>query len=239
MYPTSPVDICNLALDHLSQRADIASIETPQSPNEVIMARHYDLIRQGLLREYIWHWSKGSSELASTGSGAPDFKFKYRVPNDLIRIISIGSKYWTRFEAYDYIADEIYVNPWGPNMWGDGWFNVPPLCSGPPAPSGPCAPPPLLLRYVKNITDVSLFDPLFVRIISLKLAMATASKITGQSSKVELLEKQLQLELPKAIGVNAQDKKPKRIDHSQALRARIIGLEFTESPDGVFWVNYV
>ena len=70
------VDICNIAMDHLNEKADVANIENPETDNEKLCARHYYVVLEYILRNYVWN--------------TPDFDYSdaYKLPNDFLRLIS-------------------------------------------------------------------------------------------------------------------------------------------------------
>jgi hypothetical protein len=216
--PTAPVDICNIALDYFGERADITSIETPENSNEVILARHYDLTRQNLLREYIWNFSRAETTLARTGDGGLDYSDRFLMPSDCLRIISIGSVA-CQIRDYNILDREIYINPI--------FMQTTPTTNA------------LQLRYVKDVTDVSKFDSLFTKLLGLQLAANISYKFSGKKTQSEMIMALLKAELPKAVSVNSQEKKPKRRDHSRAIEARSYPYsDFTATdPYDTFWIS--
>lgn len=213
--PTSPVDICNLALDALGERANVTSIANPELPSEVILARHYDLTREALLEEYVWNFARTEATLARTGDGGEDYVDKFLVPADFLRLISIGTR---DFEIRDYNIQgrELFVNP-----------VVPPATSS----------NALFIRYVKNATDVSQMSSLFKKLLALQLALDVSYKFKNKKTQVELIAKMLQMELPKATSVNSQQKKPTRRDISSTIIARQFDLVEVIHPNQVFWLD--
>jgi hypothetical protein len=89
--PSSAVDICNLALDRVGQ-LPISSILNPQTVSEDICARHYDATRRKKLRQYIFNFSKRDTTLikASNAPVHPQFATAYTIPNDLLRLHTLG-----------------------------------------------------------------------------------------------------------------------------------------------------
>lgn len=217
--PSSPSDICNIALDYFGERGDVSSIEIPEKPNEVIMSRHYDLVRQSLLREFPWNFARAEATLARSGNGGLDFIDKFLMPSNCLRLLSIGL-WHCRVEDYNIMGREIYVN----------------RAITTPSTSTTNS---LQIRYIKDVTDISVMDSLFIRLFSLYLAAEVAYKFSNERNQAAMINELITRELPKAISINSQEKKPKKVQHSRWLRAR--GYAGLESPlttaDGMYWVN--
>lgn len=217
--PTSPVEICRLALDYVGERANITSIENPENVNELRLARHYDLTRQNLLREYIWNFSRTETTLARVGDGGFDYQDRFLMPNDCLRLIKMGTRL-APIRVYNINGRDILINLRPTNELTS--VNA------------------LELRYVKDVTDVSLFDTLFVKLLALQLAVNISYAISEKRSQVEMINGLLKQELPKAVSVNSQEKKPMRRDRSRWLDARYYGDYFYGpkiSEDGVYWLD--
>lgn len=212
--PISSVEICNMALDYIGERADVTSIEVPEKPNEVIMARHYDVTRQNLLREYLWNFARAEATLARIGDGGLDYKDRFLMPADCLRIISMGA---ALFEIKDYNIQgrEILIN-------------------GVTEPSSNA----LQIRYMKDETEVSKFDSLFIKILALQLALNVSYKFSGKKTQSEVINQLLKQELPKATSVNSQEKKPRRIDRSRSVAARSwFNTEDIITPDQIYFIS--
>lgn len=193
--PASEVDICNLALDHLSQKA-ITSIDSPTTPEEQVMARWYHQVRESLLREYNWNFAQEYATLAVAGSGDFGYEDYYTFPSDFLKLNSIGSDIYDRIEDYQLTGRQIHID----NGAAD-----------------------LVIRYTKNVTDVTTMDPLFIGLFALQLALKTAYKFQLKKSTVEQLNQLLAIETPKAIGVDGQERPPIRVQKSRYLAARRTG----------------
>lgn len=208
--PTSPVDICNIALDYFGERANVTSIELPKLPTERILARHYDLVRRSLLREYVWNFARAETTLARTGDGGLDFADRYLMPTDCLRIISIGDRVFPTV-TYNLLNNEIYMDNGGSNS--------------------------LQLRYVKDVTDVSKYDDLFTILFATQLAEKVAYKFSKDKQQIAMIKDTLARELPKAISINSQQKKPRRKDVSSTILSRAFPAENTIPPDNLFWFD--
>jgi len=184
--PTTPAEICNLALLQLGERGVVVNIETPTNDMEVLCSQQYDLTRRGLLEEYVWNFAREEKQIARTGDGGVDYTDRYLMPSDCLRIISLGPNHCVK--NYDIHDREIYVHA--------NWGNTE-------------TPGPLIIRYVKDHTDVSRWSSLFTRVLIIQLAIDLSYGINQKTSQVQMLAQRLSQELPKATSVNSQQKKPR------------------------------
>lgn len=193
--PTSSVDICNIALDHIGERA-IASIDAPTTSTEVLLSRHYDQVRRELLRSYVWNFAVKRETLSRSGTPAFDYTDAYTLPNDFLRLLRLGTRDLPLTQIdYDIEGTDILVN-------NDG-------ATG------------LRIRFIRDVTLVTSFDPLFVRILSLKLALAVGYKITNKKGVVSQVNDLLTIELPKAISIDGQERPPRKHTSSNWLARRM------------------
>lgn len=194
---TSETDICNMALDLLSQRASVASITDPTTDTEIVAARWYDVCRKGLLREYVWRFAKKRVIIDRTGTPAFDWESAYRVPNDFIRLLSIGgAREVYQTQEYDIEGRDLLID-------------------------GTAAS--IKLRYIYDNTNVPEWDALFQQFMAYKLALRMAYKFTLKKGLVEELRAQIAEEEPKLVTINSQERPPRRIQRSRFLSARADG----------------
>lgn len=214
--PTSPVEICRLALDRIgeSEATPISSIELPETRNELICARNYDLSRQCLLREHVWNFSRAEATLARVGDGGIDYQDRFLMPDDCLKIIQIGSRL-NRIADYNIKGREIFINS-----------ALNPLTTS----------NSLELRYVKDVTDVKLFDPSFIECLALSLALKLSAGVVERETQIASLTKQLATQMPDALAVNAQERVPVKVSYSRWARARQSHFEEV-SRNRVYWIG--
>lgn len=193
----SPVDICNLASDLIGGDT-VADIENPTTDAEKIFSRHYDNVRRGLLREYIPNFAKKRAAISRINvTIVTDFTDAYQLPNDFIRLLSVGGDTEEDQLApnrYDLADGMILVNNYGENS--------------------------IEIRYLADITDVVKWDSQFVELCAKKLALATAMQITGDYKVVQMLNNAVDRATPTAYGVDTQEKPPTVINRSPILEKR-------------------
>lgn len=210
--PTSPVDICNMALDAIGEGANIASIEMPENSNEILLARHYDITRKSLLRNHVWNFARAETTLARVTDGGLDYADSFLMPNDCLRVMKLGTRYWP-IRDFNIYGRNILINTIGDTT------NA------------------LEIRYVKDVTDVSLFDASFIQVLALQLAVNVSYAVSEKRNQVELVNSRLKQELPEAVSVNAQERKPKKINRSKWLDARHNAALPHISYNGVYWID--
>lgn len=197
--PTTPVHICNLALDRLGQRS-IASIETPTTEVESICARHYPSTRRELLRRFVFQFPKKFAVLTASATKTPAFGFTkaYPLPNDYIRLLALGDI--TINDDLDHSLYEI----------SEGYIFTD---SGDDTGS-------LNIHYIYDAKDVTKFDPMFVRLLVLHLAANMAYKFTLKNSMVREVRDDAADAALAATAVAGQEKRPRRIERSRIVARR-------------------
>ena len=153
-------DIKNLALNRIGQTV---LTETQFSDDIVKNAKfcnlNYTQTRDFLLRTHWWRFAGARAELES--ADAPDFQWTYAwdLPDDFWRM-----KYWwddnnsrkgKSIYSYELEGSQMFTNE-----------------------------SPAKIKYIKKITDVTEFDPLFTEVFVLTLAMKIVMPIT-QSLKIK------------------------------------------------------
>lgn len=190
------VDICNMAMDHLNQKADISNIKSPVTENEILCARHYYHVLEYLLRNYVWNFAKGRKVIMRDALNIPEFDFTdaYKLPNDFLRLISYNDHENLIGLQFDIVGEHLLLN--NNNS------------------------PDVRLRYIKRVDDVKLFDSGFVELFSLYLALNLAYKKTAKQTVIDRLAKRIELAEAKIVSIDGQEKPPVRIQRSKYNRAR-------------------
>lgn len=179
--PTSEVALCNMALDYLNEQP-ISSIDAPTSKTAELCARWYHQKRIATLREHPWNFASTRAALPAAVIDIPfGYETAYALPNDFVRLVSIGDDF---NGVITNDSDE------------------------------------LLIRYVYDLGNVSQFDPLFVEIFTLELAIAMASKLSRASDKKQELMDQLETVRSRAYAVDGQERPPSRISRSKWIARR-------------------
>lgn len=191
---TSALDVCRLALDLLDQDAEeVTSIDTPETENEKICARWYDVTRRAMLREGVWNFAIKRAVL--TKSNTPSFGYAdaYNLPNDFLRYLTTGADEQQPEVDYEIENGQILID----NNAGN-----------------------LNLRYIFDQTDVTKFDSSFVEAFSIRLARNMAKKITGKDSSAKSMIEIWKDLVGTAYSVDGQERPPRKVDRSRWRAAR-------------------
>ncbi len=156
---TSEVGICNLALSHLGQGA-ISSLDENSTEAELCKLA-YPVARDATLRDHPWNFAMRREALALLAeTPPPGWAFVYQYPASCL--------------AARYILPEIGCGkPPFEVALGAGGRNKVILTDE------PCA----WLAFTGRVTDTTLFDPLFVQAVIVRLAADLAQPITGEAAK--------------------------------------------------------
>ena len=159
---SSSVDIANSALIKLGE-ATIVTLDDPGVAGRTMKAQ-YDIKRKELLRRYPWNFGIKRSALAPDAT-APAFGFanRFLVPNDCIKFLGLFDDSDAGYRV-NYSGTRIPYKLEGGYILSDE--------------------NPLYVFYVKDVTDVSLFDPMFFEALAWKLAIEGGLAITNDGDRV-------------------------------------------------------
>lgn len=194
----SEVDICNLALAHLGDTANITSINPPdQSMQAVQCARFYPIARDSLLEMYSWGFATKRALLPLTANTVSGWQYIYEVPNDCVSpqvVISV--------DAQDDWSVPVVV----PNVMplamhnGQGIYQPQPYRLGTDATGARLLYTNLqdaVLIYTAIVTDPTKFSPLFTETLAVYLASKLAGPIIkgqeGRQVAVQLMQQMQQM----------------------------------------------
>lgn len=169
---SSEVDICNLALGHLGDKATVASLDPPEgSAQAEHCARFYPMARDALLELHTWRFATRRATLAELTNAWPQWDYAYAKPNNCLRVISIippdatddqiesGADVEQAYtcELNDDLAEVILTDQ-----------------------------EDAVVRFIVRVTDTTRFSPLFVMTLSWQLAsMLAGPVIKGDAGAAE------------------------------------------------------
>lgn len=132
----------------------------------------YDYERDSLLRSHPWNFATARYKLNRLAD-APVFEFEYAysLPSDFLRIVAV----------YDNEAGDGSVRYKMESLLSGGDWHRVILCDA----------EDVYARYVRKVTDTSLFDPLFADCLVLKLASIFATDLTNSNTLMQLFEQKL------------------------------------------------
>lgn len=156
----SETEICNMALGRIGSKRINDFTDTNEGNNEIIQCRlHYEQTRDALLRSHWWRFARTRVQL-SANTTAPDFEYStaFDLPNDFLRE---------------------WLPPWEDNSEISGRTRNSYSLEGKQLLSNETT---MRLRYVKKVTDVTEFDPLFVEVLILQLALKMVLPLSQDKS---------------------------------------------------------
>ena len=173
--------IQNRALAKIAAKRVTAAQLAADSTIEAIHCNiHYEPTRDSLQRSHYWRFARARKTLAQDTTD-PDFEWdnQFILPNDFLRFRSIYEEDGTtsRSRRHDIEGQRFLTNYSTVN-----------------------------LRYIKKVTDVIKFDPLFVEVLVLQLALKLVGSLAGGDDKLERkIERQLDKLVPKVVAVDSDE----------------------------------
>lgn len=192
---SSEVDICNLALSHLGDDAEVTAIAPPDgSIQSAHCARFYPIARDALLEMYPWTFATKRATVSEVENPSPDdWAYAYRLPATALRpLTALLPGVPARALSLDADAESFpYIVEAGEDGEPVLYTNV----------------ETAVLRYIDRVDDTTKFTPLFVVALARLLAAYLAGPIlkgdTGTKVSQQQLRIFLEVEFPRAAAKNA------------------------------------
>ena len=169
----SETSICNMTLGRLGAERINDLGDNSDTQIEAIHCRlHYEQTRNELQRSHFWRFNKDRQTL-SLDTATPDFEWDYQhfLPNDFLRMRSVfGENTLPNNTTVDSYSLE------GKLLLSDDET--------------------VRIRYSKLVTDVTEFDPLFVKALVLELALKLVVPLTISVEMQESVQKELKDIMP-------------------------------------------
>ncbi|EOC1317150.1 hypothetical protein ACI09J_001772 [Cronobacter turicensis] len=159
---SSVVEICNLALGNIGNNRSINGLNEKSKEADVCNL-YFEHCRDAVLSDFDWNFATKRVALADTGNPPPDWEFAYRYPVDCLRITEImlpGIRNPAAAGRVEYFV--------GADSDGTGKLIY-------------TDQPQAWLKYVGRITDVNMFDRLFIDALSWRLAASICMPLTGNA----------------------------------------------------------
>lgn len=204
--PLVDVEVCNLAFDLLRHNQKVTNLVTPETEEDSLSARWYDLTRRSVLRAFPWNFARKRAVLTADAT-APAFGYTtaYNLPNDFLGIVFIGEDPDVNYES-DFLVEggQILINTTSD----------------------------LKICYVYDLTQVIKFDPIFVDLLVAELAVRFANSLTGVNKSMKSIEGWRDRCEAKARMQNGRENPPRIRQTSFLIDARRAGMR-DASTDGV------
>lgn len=178
--PDSKTDICNLALSRIGDQAVTETqIDEDKDTRAQHCNRHYEQTRDALIRSHWWRFASDRKELVVTD--APDFEWAYAftLPTDFLRMKSIfeDNNTTNKTSILPYALEDKIL------LYSESTCEI---------------------RYIKQVTTVADFDPLFIETFILQLGLKLIPPLAGVGSAGQGLMKVIRDELYGRDGVMAR-----------------------------------
>jgi hypothetical protein len=183
----SEVDICNIALSHLGDIANVSSIDPPEgSAQAQHAARFYPIARDALLEMHPWSFTTKRIVLPLLSNQLEQWKYVYQAPSDVLDIIAILAP-----DAMDDYSQDLPVSytqvgivNTGQGLYTPQPYEVETLQDGTQVIY--TNQEEATLRYTAKITDTTLFSPLFTSALTHLLASYLAGPVLkGEVGRAE------------------------------------------------------
>ena len=175
----SETSICNMALARIGANR-ITSL-TDGSPQSIICTLHYEQTRDALLRSHCWRFARARQTLSQNVSD-PEFEwtYQYDLPNDFLAMISV----YTDSDQPDKSTVDSYALEGKMLMTEDSTCEI---------------------RYIKQVKDPTQFDPLFVEVLVLQLAMKFVVALAQDSNARQDIGQELLILMRKVRAMDRQE----------------------------------
>lgn len=202
----SEIDVANRALSKLGE-ARITSLSDNTKGARAMDAR-FAMIRDAELASYAWGFAVTRTTLAASVTvPAWGYSTVFPRPVDDLRPLNINGA-WIDFRAIG-----VYYSESGYNTENSGWRIV-----GGEIHTNLAAP--LEYEYVRQETDVGLWDALFVEAVACRLAVDAAEELTQSTSKTEVVMRQYREAISTARRVHALYQPPRRKISGSFMQSR-------------------
>lgn len=182
---SSEVDICNLALAHLGDEAQVLAIKPPDgSVQSKHCGRFYPIARDQLLESHPWSFATKRASLAANADSVEPWAFAYALPSKCLRALAVllpsqcddedGEDFIIEIDADG--AKVLYTNA-----------------------------EQATLRYIEQIDDTTKYTPGFVGALSRLLASYLAGPILKGVTGMKVSQEHLRLFLLEAVTARAAD----------------------------------
>ena len=188
----SAVDICNSALIKIGANTIGSLSESTKSAR--LCNQMYDTLRKKLLRSHLWNFSIFRKQLGKTVN-TPGFGYtsEFLLPSDCLRVLE---------------TDLGYGSEWDVEHNEDGQSVL--VCN-----SGD-----VRIKYVKDITDPTDFDPTFSESLSYLIAANIAYALTQSRTVQSDMKALFKAEVAEARSFNAQEGSVKTVQADEWLDVR-------------------
>lgn len=181
--PDSELDICNMALNRVGEKVITAAellaaadLDPESEPRAMYCNIHYAQTRDALLRSHWWRFAKARAALVAAAAPTFEWSNAFTLPADFLREKSVYEDNATihKNTVYSYELEDLTL------LTDESECN---------------------LRYIKQVTLVTSFDPLFLEVFVLQLAIKLAYPCAGVGTAGRALVAEIKDELYRPKGL--------------------------------------
>ncbi len=163
----------------------------------------WDIALEAMLAGYNWSFAMGRDSLsADVAAPAHIYALQYQLPSDSLRLVYLADRY-VGADLTDYRTAPM------PEFQIEGQKILTNIGA------------PLLIRYVKRITDTGLMPPPFVSCFGARLATLLAESLTQSSTKRQDAEVEFRKAISIAIRANAIEMPPEKLADDEWVLSRL------------------
>jgi hypothetical protein len=187
------VDICNVALSHIGDAAEVASINPSDgSMQSALCTRYYNITRNSLLEMHPWGFATRRVSLALKPYTVSPWDYAYGIPSDAVNLLEV----YAADASDDYSAPfPMSGTPLGVVNSQQGVYTPQPFVAEMGADNQEVIytnTENAVLRYTALITDPTKFSPLFVECLSWLLAAKIAGPLMKGAAGMQMSKSCLQ-----------------------------------------------
>lgn len=174
----SAVDVCNMALAHIGAESQIASIDPPDGSAEAgYCARFYPMARRVALESQSWTFAKHRKTLAQVTNPSTAWTYAYALPSDHINPVRVLNA--TSLQAVLLWMDTLYLSPNTAEYWRMLLENTEQSSANYEIEGQTLLThePDAVLIYLRDVTDVNAWSPMFTSGVAQLLAGYLAGPI--------------------------------------------------------------
>lgn len=196
---TSQVSVVNLALTKLGQDRAVSIDDDVEAVR--VMRSLWDDTRDAVLARFPWKFAIFRDSLPSLAAVpvGTQWSVQFQLPEYALRLVQVQED-WI-FYAADQLPFVIEGSTSGQVI----------LCN---------EVSPLFVRYVKRVTNVGLWPPLFARAVAMQLAADACEKLTQSSTKFQDAMAAYELAVREAKRQNGIELPPQRVQDGSWVGAR-------------------
>lgn len=168
--PTTKLDICNLSLDRIGEKViTLTQLTANTDPRAQACNRNYEQSRDSLQRSHWWRFARARSELTQDAD-PDDFEWdnQFSLPDDFLRFRSIFEETNSTSRSRRHAIEGLKL-----------LTNLDEVS----------------LLYIKQVTDVAEFDPLYIEVLILQLALKLLPARAGVGAAALTLSTEIKNEL--------------------------------------------